>query len=173
MLTIALGSQSRVKQIAVSNALHQFRVVDVQLVAVHASSLVAEQPFNDEILLGAENRAAHAAILVPDATFAIAIENGIYSRQGRYFDVALVVARLQSGEFVRVESDSVEFPADAVQETICRGVNVWTVGKVLQEWGRVQSHDDPHRTLTGKARLEFLHDAALHLFQELRVRRVL
>lgn len=177
-LTIALGSQSQVKQTAISNAIAQFEL-DAELVAVKARSGIAEQPFNEETLRGAKNRAVHAAQLVRHADLAIAIESGIFVRKPhlfarkRYLDIAIVLARLQDGTFVSVESDSVEFPEEAVLETKRRGVQDWTTGRVLQEWGLVAQHDDPHFSLTGKSRAEYINEAALRLFEQLRFRGVL
>ena len=105
--------------------------------------------------------------------FTLAIESGIFSVGNRYFDKAIVVARLKSGEFIEAQSDAVEFPQDAVQETLRRGVAVWTCGKVMEEWGLVQKHDDPHLSLAGKPRATFINEAVLRLLQKLRERGIL
>jgi non-canonical (house-cleaning) NTP pyrophosphatase len=171
-LKVVLGTQSQVKQVAVNKALQQFGVNAV-LIAVKASSNVSEQPLDNETIIGAQNRAEHAAVLVPDSDFAIAIESGIFSRGGRYLDIAIVVARLADGTFIQVESDGAEFPAAAVQETIRRGTKTWTIGKILAEWGLVVQHDDPHKDLVGKSRSEFINEAVLRLLHELRIRGII
>lgn len=176
MTKIGLGSLSELKGTALATALQQL-VVEAQVVAVKAASGVAEQPFDDETITGAHNRAQntaqYTAQLVPDADITFAIESGIFSVGDRYFDKAIVVARLKSGEFIEAQSDAVEFPQDAVQETIRRGVAVWTCGKVMAEWGRVEKHDDPHLSLTGKSRATFISEAALRVLQKLRERGLL
>lgn len=165
-MIIALGSQSSVKQEAVRRAMQVFEI-DAQLVTVKARSNVAEQPFNSETVRGARNRALHAAALVPDAAFALAIESGIFDRNGHYLDIAVVVARLRDGRYLQADSQSVEFPADAVHETVRRCVenDSWTVGKILQEWGRIERHDDPHASLVGRSRAAFIYDAVFTLIQ--------
>lgn len=172
MLLIGLGSQSEVKQAAVSQALRQFDI-DVQLMAVKASSNVSEQPFDDETITGAHNRALHTAILVPGADLTIAIESGLFARDGQYLDIAVVLVRLPDGEILTLESEGVVFPTDAVEEVKRRGAAVWTVGKILQESGRAQLHNDPHLTLVGRSRSEFINAAVLRLFETLRLRGIL
>ena len=172
-MLIGLGSQSEVKQAAVTHALRQFGLTDSQLVAVKARSDINEQPFNDETITGARNRALHTSLLVPGADLTIAIESGLFERSGCYLDIAVVVVRLPGGELLQQESEGVVFPADAVEEAKRRGADVWTVGKILQESGRVRLHNDPHACLAGRSRAEFINDAVLCLFQTLRGREIL
>lgn len=166
MTIIALGSTSAIKIQAVQAALTTLGCEAV-IMPVKAASGVPEQPFDDQTMLGAMNRARQAAQQVGRFDLALAIESGIYSQDGRYFDRAVVVALLPSGDFVSVLSDAVEFPADAVQETLARGTDVWTCGKVLAEWQRVEKHDDPHFSLVGKPRAQFINEAVAALFTEL------
>jgi len=56
-------------------------------------------------------------------------------------------------------SDSVPFPYEAVQEAQRRGFKEWTVGRVMEEWGIVAQHDDPHLSLTGKSREDYIAEA--------------
>jgi non-canonical (house-cleaning) NTP pyrophosphatase len=171
-MLIGLGSQSDVKRAAVMHALRQFGV-DAQLIAVKARSDVSEQPFHNETIIGARNRATHAALLVPGASFTLAIESGLFARNGGYFDIAIVVARLPTAEFLQQESAAVAVPADAVEEVKRRGADCWTIGKILQERGRVLDHTDPHLCLVGRSRAEFLKDALVSLFQTMRARELL
>jgi len=170
-MRIGLGSQSEVKQAAVHNALHQSGF-DAEVVAVKALSGVSEQPFNDETIEGAQNRARHTAILVPDADITIAIESGIFLRREYWLDIAIVVVRFPDGEFFQAESEGVVFPTDAVEEVQRRGASAWTVGKILQEWNRVQLHNDPHLSLVGRSRADFINDTVLCLFKSLRDRHL-
>lgn len=162
---IALGSTSEIKYAALAHAL-QLSGRDTQIITVKARSDVGEQPVEQETLLGARNRANHAALLVPDALLSIAIESGVFQREDGYVDIAVVLARFQTGEYCHVESEALPFPHDAVEETFRRGQQ-WTVGKVLQEWGRISRHDDPHLDLVSRSRLYFLSDALVRLFQVL------
>lgn len=169
MNEVVLGSTSKVKEKAVAAALEALGIA-AKLTCVKAHSLIAEQPFDDETISGAKNRAADAAAQVPAANLAVAIESGIFRRDGRYFDIAMVVVRLPSGEFIQGESEPLEFPADAVAETLHRGAMHWTCGRVLQDWGRVEKHDDPHLSLAGKSRSEFITAAVTRVFAELQER---
>jgi non-canonical (house-cleaning) NTP pyrophosphatase len=171
-MLIALGSRSEVKQLAVLRALRQFGI-DARVVAVKAGSQVSEQPYGEETVTGARNRAIHTGLLVPEADLTIAIESGLFERPaGCFLDIAVVVVRLASGELITGESEGVVFPTDAVEEARRRG-GEWTAGKVLQEQERVQLHTDPHASLVGRPRAEFIHDAVLRVLQGLRDRNVL
>ncbi|GCE15314.1 DUF84 family protein [Tengunoibacter tsumagoiensis] len=171
-MIIAVGSQSKIKVTAVKNALCQLGVkADIE--AVKAHSAIAEQPFNQETRQGAINRALHTAQLVPRAAFTLAIESGLYWRMDAWLDIALVVARFPDGTCVEVESEAIVFPSSAVEEVQRRGVHTWTAGQVLQEWGQVQSHNDPHLSLVGKSRADFIQDAVVKLFQTLQARHLL
>lgn len=116
---VVLGSTSELKYAAVVSAIEQVGI-DAQVIAVKTVSGVGEQPVEGETLVGACNRANYAALAVPDALFSVAIENGVFKRGGDYVDIAIVVARLQTGKYIQVESEEVVFPYDAVEETIRR-----------------------------------------------------
>jgi non-canonical (house-cleaning) NTP pyrophosphatase len=172
-MLIGLGSQSAVKYAAVTHTLHQFGLINAKLVSVKAHSMVNEQPFNEETIIGAHNRAEHTALLVPDATFTIAIESGLFLHSDScYYDIAIVVARLSDGSFLQTESKGVVFPMDAIQEAKRRGTHTWTVGKILQESRRVQYHNDPHLSLVGRSRADFIRDAVVCLFQILQEHKI-
>ncbi len=166
-MKVVLGSTSAVKLQALTAALQHFGLT-AEVLTVKARSGIAEQPFDEETIRGAENRARDADKLSPGADLVIAIESGLFREKEGYFDIAVVLALLPNGETICVRSDAVEFPEDAVRETIARGVDVWTCGKVLAEWGRVSLHDDPHASLSGKPRAKFLEEAVIKLFANLK-----
>lgn len=165
-MLIVLGSQSEVKRVAVVKALSLLGI-QAKVIAVPAQSGVNEQPVEGETLLGARNRAEYAACLVAEADLALAIESGLFWRDGGYQDIAIVAACLKSGELLQVESRGVAFPLDAVEEARQRGFDQWTVGKILAEWGCVATHNDPHLSLVGISRAEFVNEAVRCLFQQL------
>lgn len=150
-MKIVVSSQSQVKLDAVKNALTALGI-EAEIIGIKVKSNVPEQPMDDETLLGARNRAANAATharqLAPDADLYISIENGIYTQtDGRYIDKAVVLAVAKDGTEAIAYSEGVEFPKDCVEEARRRGFDTTTVGKVMQELGIVEKHDDPHLTL--------------------------
>lgn len=175
LLTIALGSQSNLKIEAVGNALNQLSI-NANLVACKVASSVAEQPFEQETIEGAKNRAREAATLLRDADLAIAIENGIFLRDGYWQDIGIVVAwsKYAGGDgddkFTLVESAPVVFPASIVEEVKRLGVDEWTCGKLMARRQIVSKHDDPHMSLTGISRRIYLENAIVTLMLELRAR---
>lgn len=162
---IGLGSQSQIK---VDAAIAALASTDgpARLVPVKASSSINEQPFGDETVMGATARALHTLRLVPDASLAVAVESGLFERDGKWWDVAVAVAYQPGGvsPLARVDSAPVEFPADAVEETLRRGSHIWTAGKILAEWGIVTDPSDPHLDLCGTSRTAFIEAALRDLF---------
>jgi non-canonical (house-cleaning) NTP pyrophosphatase len=156
-MIIGLGSQSQIKIDAVLQAAAQ-RGFQAALRPVMAESGVASQPFDGETYCGAINRVIHAAQLVRNFDVCLAIENGIFVHDGRYYDVLVVVARTPVGRMYLTEGEMIEFPADAVQEAI-QLAGTKTVGKILQERGLVADPCDPHSDLVGKSRARFIQEA--------------
>jgi non-canonical (house-cleaning) NTP pyrophosphatase len=168
---IVLGSESPLKLSAVTQAL-QTCGIQAQVVPTAAQSGVGEQPFDQETWLGAQNRAQHAAALIPEYDVVVVIESGVFRRQRKYWDIAIVGALLPSGRFLVVESEAIQFPKKAVQEAK-RFHGSKTVGQVLEEKGKVKSHKDPHASLVGRSRAEFLRDACIELFDQLKAQKIL
>ena len=171
-MKIVVGSQSQVKLDAVKSALAELGL-EVEVVGVKAKSYVSEQPIDDETITGARNRAAHAKELCADGDLYISIENGVFAEAGgRYLDRAVVLSIARDGsEAIAISdgmaiSDSVEFPAASVNEARKRGFATTTVGKVMEEQGIVAKHDDPHLSLSGKPRAEFLKETVVELLSE-------
>lgn len=157
-MRIVLSSTSAVKVDACKQA---FGVgSDTEIVTVKAPSGVNEQPLNDETLRGAFNRLNYARSAVPNADYYVSIENGIFQENGRYVDRAVVTVMNKDGETRTTYSEGVEFPSASVEETRKRGFETWTVGKVMQEQGVVAQHDDPHLSLSGKSRVDYVNEAA-------------
>lgn len=153
-----LASQSALKVEVCRSVLSKF-YDNFDLLAVRAVSGVADQPLNDETAQGARNRIEDARNQIPDADLYISIENGLFEEQGKYVDRGFCLVQDNTlQEFIGL-SEEVTFPFEAVQETIKRGFNKWTVGKVMQEMRLVTQHDDPHKDLSGKSRKEYLIDA--------------
>ena len=76
-LLFAVGSTNPVKVNCVTQAVRQFWP-DAQTVGVNTDSQVSDQPMSDEeMFMGARNRAWHALALTPDATHGVGLEGGV------------------------------------------------------------------------------------------------
>jgi non-canonical (house-cleaning) NTP pyrophosphatase len=151
-MKIVLASTSAVKVEACRAAFGE----EAEIVTVKAPSGVNEQPVNDETVAGAFNRIAAAKEMSPGADLYVSIENGIFDEDGHFVDRPVVVVSREKGEAEVTFGDGVEFPKDSVDEARRRGFDKWTVGKVMAEQGVVKQHDDPHLSLSGKPRAEYL-----------------
>lgn len=165
-MQIVLASQSTVKVRAVEKAIQRLGL-NAKLIPVKAASRVHEQPFEDETLEGADNRAAHAVTLQPGCDYYIAIESGLFQKSDGWYDVAVVVLRDEYGQNVVFESEGVRFPTEVVEECRRRG-DPWTVGKVLVEMGHITQHDDPHKDLIGVSRSQFIDETVYHALSTMR-----
>lgn len=157
-LKIVIASTSAVKVDACRRAFGS----EVDIVTVKVPSGVNEQPMDLETLQGANNRLAAARAAIPDADFYVAIESGLFrlfDEETTFVDRAIVVLQHQTGLQCQTTSDGVIFPDTAVEEARRRGLDKWTVGRIMQEQGIVASHEDPHLTLAGRSRAEYIYAA--------------
>ncbi len=155
MKKIVLASTSAVKLDACRRAFGP----DFEIVTVKVPSGVNEQPMDLETFQGADNRVRAARTAVPDADLYVAVENGVFDEESAYVDRAVVVIEHQNGLRVQEVSDGVIFPDAAVEETRRRGLDKWTIGKVLVDLGMAKQHDDPHLDIAGTSRVAFIDQA--------------
>lgn len=161
-MKIVLASTSAIKIAACQQAFPGAEIVPVKV-----PSGVNEQPMDLETLQGAHNRLAAAREVVPDADFYVAIENGVFDEGSAYVDRALVVVEHREGLRYNTTSEGVVFPDAAVDEARRRGLETWTVGKVMQEMGIVEKHDDPHLSPSGRSRSDLIAAAVLNAARSL------
>lgn len=132
------------------------KVADVEIIPVNAPSGIAKQPSDGRAITGAYNRVSAARALVPDADVYVGIESGIDRVGYEYFDRAVVVIEAASGRSEIGQSEAVAFPSASVAKAKRRGFETCTVGMVMEEQGIVVKHDDPHLTLAGKSRTDYI-----------------
>ncbi len=154
---IAIGSQSRIKIEAVKTALRRmgFVAAAVEIRTLDVPSGVPVQPEGlEQTVKGARRRARTMKESLPDA-YAIGIENGIRREDDGAKDWAVVVVVAPDGREFIAHSEALHLPASAVSEARRRGFAKTTVGQILAERLGGAS-DDPHSTLVGRPREEFL-----------------
>jgi non-canonical (house-cleaning) NTP pyrophosphatase/glutathione synthase/RimK-type ligase-like ATP-grasp enzyme len=138
-LRIVLASQSPVKLEALNKALLAKNIY-AEVVGVAAESGVPAQPMNEQTLQGAKNRLTHARHIVHDADLYVAIENGLFEEEGRFFDKAAILTETKDGSQRTTYSKSIECPAEYVEEARRRGFDTTTV---VQSWQRKKAQSDP------------------------------
>jgi non-canonical (house-cleaning) NTP pyrophosphatase/adenine/guanine phosphoribosyltransferase-like PRPP-binding protein len=173
-----VGTQSAIKLDAIRNSFRMLLPKNEfwEIEGVPAQSGKPEQPEGDETLEGAANRVKDAMRLHPESDMVIAIESGIFklpdvaAPEGySYYDQAIIYCLTKDQQTHIYRSDYLKFPTDAVEEARKRGFATTTVGQVLQEWGRIKNHKDPHvdLDLSRRPRTEFLLAATKKLCQDL------
>jgi non-canonical (house-cleaning) NTP pyrophosphatase len=176
---IVLGSLSAIKHNAVASAFSKY---DVAIVRINADSKVNTQPVEEETFIGVNNRITDAKNQylqdkLQNSFFVIAIENGIfnYITEGKevWEDKAIIVAELEDGTKIQQLSEAVMFPTEYVDIAKNSGFDIITVSKVMAEMNVVTRSDDPHLSLTGKSRQQYLEEALEELVAVLAERKII
>ena len=127
---IAVGTENDVKLNAVREIFRKL-YSDHEIVKVSVTSGVPPQPWGDETLQGAKNRAEAALENTPQAQFGVGIEAGLIenSEAGRVFDVQYCVIIDRGGRVTIGHGGGFYYP-DAVLEGVKTGS---TVGEVMSD----------------------------------------
>ncbi|MEM0097364.1 MAG: inosine/xanthosine triphosphatase [Conexivisphaerales archaeon] len=98
-MIVAVGSSNIVKINAVKNVFQMaFRTVP-KIVPIEVESGVPPQPFNNDLLTGAKNRAKRSLNVVDEAEFGVGIEGGGLDIAGRFFiTTAVCIIRKDGAE---------------------------------------------------------------------------
>jgi non-canonical (house-cleaning) NTP pyrophosphatase/adenine/guanine phosphoribosyltransferase-like PRPP-binding protein len=161
---IVLSSESEIKIRALTSAAKQYyKDYDVEIISVKTASGVSEQPFNDETALGVSNRLCAAEKLYPNADMYVAIENGLFDIDNRYFDKAVIKLKSKNGLHRLISSDAVEFPKQYVEEARQLGFDKTTVADCMFKAGLIKNPKDPHADLGEKISREKILEEVLLL----------
>lgn len=145
---VGVGSTNLLKNEGVKMALWSLGIRHFERVALGTASGVNEQPIGEEeAYKGALNRALAVRAAHP-TSYAIGIENALRLVNGVWEDFACIVVIRPNGEIISVESETVVFPTEIVEEAKRRGFKTTTAGSVLAERMDVQK-DDQHGFLSG------------------------
>ncbi len=167
-MRIGVTSESKIKVEAVRNVYSQLGI-NAEIIGYSTSSGVGEQPVEQETFQGVRNRLFDLKDRVDGLDLIISIENGIFQEHGKWIDRAVVVIYKAGREGLNLEvSDGVEFPKEYVDEARQRGFDKVTVSQVMAERGYVQDAKDPHKSISGKPRKEYLEETVLKLVERLR-----
>jgi non-canonical (house-cleaning) NTP pyrophosphatase/adenine/guanine phosphoribosyltransferase-like PRPP-binding protein len=165
-IKIVVASEGAIKIDAVKQAAKEFFLDQnsvFEVIGVNTVSDVAEQPFNEETEKGATNRLAHAERLIPSADMYIAIENGIFESGKQFFDKAVIKMKTKTGCAITESSQSVEFPAQYVEEAKTIGFDKTTVGSCMLKAGIIKDAKDPHADLGDKRSRSIILDEAIQV----------
>lgn len=159
MLKIALGSMSSVKEFAVLHAVITLEI-NSEITAIKCSSDVPNQPFEEETVSGATNRALAAHSAYPNR-LSIGIESGLFELPDHtWVDRSIVVFVRPDGSTLTVHSEDVGCPEWAVLKALAArrcGQDI-TAGKIIAEKLGC-AHDDWYTAVHGsgtKTRFDIL-----------------
>ena len=161
-MKIGVTSQNKIKLDAVRSA-YSF-LENYEVVGYSADSGVGEQPVGDETVIGARNRIWDVSRRIDNLDRIISIENGIFEEDGRWLDKAVVMwFNPRTGEEHIAYSDSVEFPKEYVEKARSLGFDTTTVGSVMAEAGYIENPKDPHMSISGKPRRDYIEKTVASL----------
>ncbi len=95
-MLVVVGSTNPVKVKATKDAFSKAFGEDIEVLSVKVESGVKSQPVDEEVMIGAMNRAKRAMELV-EADFSVGIEGGLFRLFGRYYCAGFVVVMDRSG----------------------------------------------------------------------------
>jgi len=95
-MKVAVGSKNPAKLSAVREAFSEALRVDVEVVGVSVDSGVSNQPFGDETISGAYNR-AEKVLKASNADFGVGIEGGIMRLGEKWYSFGFVVITDKEG----------------------------------------------------------------------------
>jgi len=131
IIDVAVGSMNPVKIEAVRSVMESI-YGDVRITAVDVKSNVPEQPFEEETVKGAENRARSA---LGDHDLSVGIEAGVFEMYDGLYDIQHCVVMDRKGKITIGMGPGFRYP-DKVAELIRKG---HTVGKAMNV---VYTNDD-------------------------------
>lgn len=134
-IDIAVGSLNPVKIEAVRAVMERI-YGQVRLFPYDVPSGVSEQPFGDETLEGAKNRARNA---IHDHTLSVGIEAGVFDMIGTLYDFQYCAILDKEGRFTVGTGSGFRYP-DKVVELVRKGM---TVGDAMKE---VYGKDNPGKS---------------------------
>ena len=168
-MKIGVTSENKLKVDAVRGAYHS-RGFPCEVVGYTANSGVGEQPINEQALGGARNRITDIQKRVNGLDLIVSIESGIFEEDGQWVDHAVVVIfNAKTGEEYVDYSDGVVFPREYVERTRDIGFDKMTVGKVMEKEGYVKDNKDPHKSITGKPRQEYIEETLGRLVRQVEI----
>ena len=112
-MKILIGSENRAKAEPITKVFEEyFGRVDVELVKV--ASKVPEQPVNEEVMKGAENRVEELEKRHSDYDYAVACEVGLISICGKWFNLQIVCIKEKNGKKAFGLSQAYPIPASLI-----------------------------------------------------------
>ncbi len=166
-MKIAVTSENKLKVDAVKE---EFSLIypEIEVIGYKTDSKVGEQPVNEEALLGARNRVADLDSRVKGLDLIISIESGIFFEGKTWVDKAVILAYYPlTKKEVIIFSETVVFPTKYVDRARELGFNKTTVGEVMKDQGYVLDAKDPHFSLTGTSRKDYIKSGLQKLIKEM------
>jgi len=163
---VGVTSENKLKVSAVRYAYDSWNLA-AEVVGYASFSGVGEQPINEQVLLGARNRISDLRQKVSDLDRVVSIESGIFEENEGWVDKAVVVLLdTRSGKEYVAYSEGVVFPKEYVERAREIGFDKMTVGKVMADAGYVTDAKDPHKSISGKSRTQYIVETLLNLVIE-------
>jgi inosine/xanthosine triphosphatase len=110
-MKVIVASTNPVKiEVARQAFLQVFPHEDPKIIGVSSDSGVPDQPFDDQVLRGAQNRLKNIVETHPQADYWISQEDGLYHEGGRLFNRAWILVRDRDGAICKSSTASFYTP---------------------------------------------------------------
>jgi non-canonical (house-cleaning) NTP pyrophosphatase len=170
-MEIGVTSQNKLKVNAVIGAYSAIQLFP-NVVGYVADSGVGEQPVDEITLLGARNRIIDVRQKINGLDRIVSIESGIFREGNLWIDKAVVVIydSKREKEFLAY-SDGIVFPDKYVEMARTLGFDKHTVGSVMAKEGYIVDSKDPHKTISGISRQEYIQKTVSDLVREVELNK--
>ena len=117
MTTVKVASDNQVKVEAIKTAFERY-FVEVEAIPYKVNSGVPEQPLNDHVFKGAENRLAGLKEICGDYEYLASCESGLICKAGHWFNIQVVMVENREGKSGLGVSAGYEVPMDYLEEIL-------------------------------------------------------
>jgi len=134
-MVVAAGSQNLVKVSAIQDVFQRaFPTMDIEIMERKVASGVSEQPFNEETITGAINRAANA-MKGTGAHYGVGIEAGLFFNPtlGKYLDVQYCAIIDRNGLITVGHGAGFSYPDEVISAVLDGKKDGVTIGDAMKE----------------------------------------
>jgi len=142
-MIFAIGTKSERKLPVIEKVLKEI-IPDkkINLIAIDAKSNVSETPWDEETMIGAQNRAQFAKKTLKRAEYAIGIESGLVTRYGQIYEEAWCCIIDRNGKEYFGYSSGLKLPEYISQKMKEHNLPHYLIFSKIEEKFNKESHSD-------------------------------
>ena len=129
-MNVAIATNTTQKIAGIKEAMCRFFDTEIKFVSMSAESGVSNQPFEEEIYIGAFNRIQYIKLKIPNMDFYVSCEAGIEKAFGQYFNVQVVcIYESKTKKFLWGKSSGWMIPSEDIKTIKEKTLDKYLIGK--------------------------------------------